>query len=118
MDLERHNRKKVAVGIVQIGAFCGDGAEGGNFVVLPRQYPENAPVHADLVRQLDELTREEACKRGIFVVTGRFTEEAKNISKKLAIDLVDGPKFSEILEGPAYDGRWTLRIVDERGEAT
>ena len=115
MSFEVLKTKKIPGGTIQIMVDFHHPVVGGNFVVLARQYPENAPVHADLVRQLDELAREEACKRGIFVVTGRFTEEAKNISKKLAIDLVDGPKFSEILEGPAYDGRWTFRIVDEKG---
>ena len=91
---------------------------GGNFLVLARQYPETAPVHADLVRELDELTREEACKRGIYIVTGRYTEEARNITRKLAVDLVDGAKLSELLEGPAYDGRWTFRVVDEKGVVT
>ncbi len=107
--------KKIPGGTIQIQADFNHPVVGGSFTVLARQYPETAPVHADLVRQLDELAREEASKRGIFIVTGRYTEEGKNISKKMAVDLVDGVKFSQLLEGPAYDGRWSFRVVDEKG---
>ncbi|HUO57845.1 MAG TPA: restriction endonuclease, partial [bacterium] len=118
MNFEVLKAKKIPGGTLQFQVDFRHPVVGGNFTVLARQYPESAPVHADLVRQLDELSREEATKRGIFVVTGRFTEEARNISKKMAVDLVDGPKFNELLEGPPYDGRWTFRVVDEKGVVT
>jgi hypothetical protein len=72
-------------------------------------------VHADLIRQLDVLAREENCKRGVYIVTGQFTEEARNISLKMAVDLVDIKKLFSLLEAPPYDGRWTFRVVDEKG---
>ncbi len=107
--------KKVPGGTIQVLADYQHPVIGGNYMILARQYPETAPVHADLVRELDGLAREESCKRGIYVVTGRFTEEAKNISRKMAVDLVDFTKLFQLLEGPAYDGRWTFRMVDEKG---
>lgn len=107
--------KKIPGGTLQIAADFSHPVIGGNFTVLARQYPESAQVHADLVRELDELTREEACKRGLYFVTAEFTEEAKNITRKLAVDLVGGQKLSELLAGPRYEGRWTFRIVDETG---
>jgi restriction endonuclease Mrr len=110
--------KKVPGGTVQIMAQFSHPVLGGDFLILARQYPPGAPVHADLVRELDELTREEACKRGIYVVTGQFTEEARNISLKAAVDLVDGSKLAELLEGPPYEGQWSFRIVDEKGVLT
>lgn len=110
--------KKVPGGTLQIQADFSHPVVGGSFLVLARQYPETAPVHADLIRELDEITREESCKRGIYIVTGRYTEEAKNISRTMAVDLVDGAKLTELMEGPAYDGRWTFRVVDEKGVVT
>jgi restriction endonuclease Mrr len=107
--------KKVPGGTLQIQVDFSHPVVGGSFLVLARQYPETSPVHADLIRELDEVTREEACKRGIYIVTGRYTEEARNISRKMAVDLVDGTKLAELMEGPAYDGRWTFRVVDEKG---
>lgn len=107
--------KKVPGGTLQIQVDFSHPVVGGSFLVLARQYPETSPVHADLIRELDEITREEACKRGIYIVTGRYTEEAKNISRKMAVDLVDGARLAELIEGPAYDGRWTFRVVDEKG---
>ena len=118
MNFEILKAKKIPGGTLQFQVDFRHPVVGGNFTVLARQYPENAPVHADLVRQLDELAREESSKRGVFVVTGRFTEEARNIAKKMAVDLVDGLKFNELLEGPPYDGRWTFRVVDEKGVVT
>jgi restriction endonuclease Mrr len=107
--------KKVPGGTVQILADYDHPVIGGNFMVLARQYPEGSQVHADLVKELDEITREEACKRGIYVVTGAFTEEARNVSRKMAVDLVDGKTLSGLLDGPSYDGRWSFRVVDEKG---
>jgi hypothetical protein len=107
--------KKIPGGTLQIQADFSHPILGGSFLILARQYPENAHVHADLVRELDEVTREEACKRGMYLVTGQFTEEAKNIAKKLAVDLVDGKRLAELLDSPAYDARWTIRMVDEKG---
>ncbi|HVZ81162.1 MAG TPA: restriction endonuclease [bacterium] len=107
--------KKVPGGTLQIQVDFAHPVVGGSFLVLARQYPETAPVHADLIRELDEVTREEACKRGIYIVTGRYTEEARNITRKMAVDLVDGARLEELVAGPPYDGRWTFRIVDEKG---
>ncbi len=108
--------KKIPGGTLQIQADFPHPVIGGNFMVLARQYPETAPVHLDLVRELDELTREESCKRGIYLVTGLFTEEARNTSKKLAVDLVDGRRIAELLDGPPYEDRWSIRVVDETGK--
>ncbi len=108
--------KKVPGGTIQIQADFPHPVIGGSFMVLARQYPETAPVHVDLVRELDELTREESCKRGIYIVTGQFTEEAVNSTRKLAVDLVDGRKIAELLDGPPYEDRWTIRVVDESGK--
>ncbi len=110
--------KSVPGGTLQVQADFSHPVLGGNYLVLARQFPETAPVHADLVRELDEVTREESCKRGIYIVTAQFTEEAKNITKKLAVDLVDGKLLNELLEAPAYDNHWTFRIVDEKGVVT
>jgi len=107
--------KKIPGGTLQILADFQHPVIGGNFMILARQYPETASVHADLVRELDELTREEGCKRGIYLVTGQFTEEAKNISRKMAVDLVDGQKLKELLDTPSYDRRWVFRSGDEKG---
>ncbi len=110
--------KNIPGGTIQIQADFHHPVIGGNFIILARQYPETTPVHADLVRALDEQAREESCKRGIYIVTGRFTEEAKNITKKLAIDLVDGERLTSSLEGPPFDSRWTFRVIDEKGVQT
>jgi hypothetical protein len=118
MSFEVQKVKKVPGGTLQIQADFSHPVVGGSFLVLARQYPETSPVHADLIRELDEVTREEACKRGVYIVTGGFTEEAKNISRKMAVDLVDGVKLSGLMEGPPYDGRWTFRVVDEKGVVT
>jgi len=118
MNFDVRKIKKVPGGTLQIQVDFQHPVVGGSFLVLARQYPETAPVHADLIRELDEVTREEGCKRGIYIVTGRFTEEAKNISRTMAVDLVDGMKLHELMEGPAYDGRWTFRVVDEKGVVT
>jgi restriction endonuclease Mrr len=118
MNFEAQKVKRVPGGTLQIQADFSHPLVGGSFLVLARQYPETAPVHADLIRELDEVAREEACKRGIYIVTGRFTEEAKNISRTMAVDLVDGAKLTELMEGPSYDGRWTFRVVDEKGVVT
>ncbi len=118
MSFEVLKVKKVPGGTLQIQADFRHPVVGGSFLILARQYPETAPVHADLVRELDELAREEACKRGVYIITGRFTEEARNITRKMAVDLVDGALLSALLEGPAYDGRWSIRTVDEKGVAT
>jgi restriction endonuclease Mrr len=107
--------KKVPGGTLQVQADFSHPILGGSFLVLSRQFPAGSQVHADLVRELDEVTREESCRRGIYFVTSDFTEEARNNSKKLAVDLVDGRKFRELLEGPPYDTRWTIRVVDEKG---
>ena len=118
MSFDVRGVKNAPGGAIQIQADFQHPVVGGNFIILARQYPETAPVHADLVRSLDEQAREESCKRGIFIITGRFTEEAKNITRKLAVDLVDGAKLTEVLEGQGYDGRWTFRVVDEKGVVT
>jgi hypothetical protein len=118
MSFDVQKVKKIPGGTLQIQADFSHPVVGGSFLVLARQYPETAPVHADLIRELDEVTREEACKRGIYIVTGRFTEEAKNISRKMAVDLVDGVKLTELIQGSHYDGRWTFRVVDEKGVVT
>jgi hypothetical protein len=107
--------KKIPGGTLQIMADFRHPVLGGNFMVLARQYPENAQVHADLVRELDELAREEGCKRGIYLVTGQFTEEAKNSARKMAVDLIDGQRFKELLREPAYEGRWVFNQGDEKG---
>ena len=118
MSFDVQGVKNLPGGAIQIQADFQHPVVGGNFIIAARQYPETAPVHADLVRALDEQAREESFKRGIFIITGRFTEEAKNITRKLAVDLVDGVKLSEGLEGQSYDGRWTVRVVDEKGVVT
>jgi hypothetical protein len=110
--------KKLPGGIIQVLADFAHPIIGGAFLILARQQSESAPIHAEMIRELDELTREEACKRGIYIVTCPFTEEAKNNSKKMAVDLVDGKRLLELIEGPAFDGRWTFRIVDEKGVVT
>ena len=107
--------KKVPGGTLQVQADFSHPILGGSFLVLGRQFPAASQVHADLVRELDEVAREEACRRGIYFVTADFTEEARNNAKKLAVDLVNGKKFQELLDGPAYDTRWTIRVVDEKG---
>lgn len=110
--------KKVPGGTLQILADYDHPIIGGRFMVLARQYPEGAEVHADLVRELDEITREEACKRGIYMITGKFAEEARNVSRGMAVDLVDGKVLSGLLDGPAYDGRWNIQAADEKGVLT
>ena len=115
MNFNVEKVKKVPGGTLQIQIDFQHPVVGGNFLVLARQYPETAPVHADLVRELDEVARVEGAKRGIYIVTGGYTEEAKNISRNMAVDLVDGVKLTQLLEGPAYDGRWSFRLVDEKG---
>ncbi|HVM33355.1 MAG TPA: restriction endonuclease [bacterium] len=94
--------KKVPGGTLQILAEFPDPVLGGQYMILARQYPENAAVHADLVRELDELARQEGYRRGIYLVTGVFTEEARNISRKIAVDLVDGQRLAALLRAPAY----------------
>jgi hypothetical protein len=118
LGFEVQRVKKLPGGIIQLQADLAHPVLGGAFLVLARQQSETAPIHAEMVRELDELAREEACKRGIFIVTCPFTEEARNISKKMAVDLVDGKRLRELMEGPAFDGRWTFRIVDEKGVVT
>ena len=118
MNFNVQKVKKVPGGTLQIQVDFQHPVVGGSFLVLARQYPETAPVHADLVRELDELARVEGAKRGIYIVTGRYTEEAKNITRTMAVDLVDVAKLSELMEGPAYDGRWNFRLVDEKGVVT
>src|SRR5260221_14161023 len=53
MSFEVLKVKKIPGGTIQILADFHHPVIGGNYAVLARQYPENAPVHADLVRQLD-----------------------------------------------------------------
>ncbi len=118
MNFDVQKLKKVPGGTLQIQVDFQHPVVGGSFLVLARQYPETAPVHADLIRELDVLAREEACKRGIYIVTGRYTEEARNIARTMAVDLVDGLKLTQLMEGPAYDGRWSFRVVDEKGVVT
>jgi hypothetical protein len=107
--------KKIPGGTLQMLADFQHPVLGGQFMILARQYPENAQVHADLVRELDELAREENCKRGIYLVTGQFTEEAKNGSRKMAVDLIDGRRLQELLKEPPYDQRWVFNQGDEKG---
>lgn len=107
--------KKVPGGILQVQADFSHPVLGGSYLVLGRQFPSGSQVHADLVRELDETTREESCRRGIYFVTVEFTEEARNISRKLAVDLVGGKRLRELLDGPPYDTRWSVRVVDEKG---
>src|SRR5579871_2521793 len=85
MNFDVRKIKKVPGGTLQIQVDFQHPVVGGSFLVLARQYPETAPVHADLIQELDEVTREEGCKRGIYIVTGRFTEEARNISRTMAV---------------------------------
>jgi len=113
MNYDLRAIKKVPGGTLQIQADYAHPVLGGNFLVLARQFPESAPIHADLVKELDELVREESCKRGCYIVTGRFTEEARNISRKMALDLVDVGSLTELLERGPYEGRWGG--VDEKG---
>ncbi|MGH7739579.1 MAG: restriction endonuclease [bacterium] len=94
--------KKIPGGTLQLMVDFPHPVLGGRFMVLARQYPENAQVHADLVRELDELAREESCKRAIYLVTGLFTEEARNISRKIAVDIIDGPRLKDLLRAPMY----------------
>ncbi len=107
--------KKIPGGTLQMLADFQHPVLGGQFMILARQYPENAQVHADLVRELDELAREEGCKRGIYLVTGQFTEEAKNSGRKMAVDLIDGRRLQDLLKEPAYDQRWVFNLGDEKG---
>jgi hypothetical protein len=115
MGFEAARVKKVPGGTLQVQADFSHPVLGGSFLILGRQFPAGAQVHADLVRELDEVTREESCRRGIYFVTSEFTEEARNISRKLAVDLVDGKKLRELMDGPPYETRWQIRVVDERG---
>ncbi len=115
MGFESARVKKVPGGTLQVQADFTHPVLGGSFLVLARQFPAAAQVHADLVRELDEVAREESCRRGIYFVTSEYTEEARNISRNLAVDLVDGKKLRELLEGPPYETRWQIRVVDERG---
>ncbi len=107
--------KKIPGGTLQMIADFQHPVLGGSFMVLARQYPENAQVHADLVKELDDLTREEGMKRGIYLVTGAFTEEAKNISRKMAVDLMDGQRFKQLLNETPYDQKWVFSSGDEKG---
>jgi hypothetical protein len=118
LGFEVKGLKKIPGGMIQIMADFSHPIIGGNFLVLARQYPETAQVHAELVRELDELAREGSYKRGIYVVTAPFTEEARNMTKKLAVDLIDGRRLFELLDGNPYDIRWTFRVVDEKGVVT
>jgi hypothetical protein len=79
---------------------------GGDHVVLARQYPENAQVHAEMVSELDQLVGDEGCQRGIYVVTGRFTDEAVNIALHMPVTLVDGRRLKELLSGTAPAAGW------------
>lgn len=115
MGFEATGVKKVPGGTLQVQADFSHPVLGGSYMILARQFPVGSQVHADLVRELDEVTREEHCRRGIYFVTVEYTEEARNISRKLAVDLVDGKKLQALLDGPPYETRWTIRIVDEKG---
>ncbi len=115
MGFEATRVKKVPGGTLQVQADFTHPVLGGSFLVLGRQFPPGAQVHADLVRELDEVTREENCRRGIYFVTGDYTEEARNIALKLAVDLVNGRKLQDLLDGPPYETRWSVRMVDEKG---
>ena len=97
--------KKVPGGLVQVQADFSHPVLGGSFLVLGRQFPTGVQVNADLVRELDETAREESCRRGIYFITTDFTEESRNLSRKLAVDLVNGRKLRDLLEGPPYDTR-------------
>jgi len=115
MNYDLKGLKKVPGGTLQVQADYAHPVIGGSFLILARQFPESAPIHVDLVKELDGLAREESCKRGCYIVTGHFTEEAKNIARKMAVDLVDVGRLAGLLEARPYDGRWSFRVVDEKG---
>lgn len=98
--------RKIPGGTVEILASHSHPLLGGEFVVLSRQYPEEAQVHAELVRELDQLVVDEGAQRGIYVVSGKFTDEAGNIARHLPLTLVDGRRLKSLLASTAIPPSW------------
>ncbi len=96
--------KKIPGGTLEVLARHPHPLLGGDFVALARQYPPEAQVHAELVTELDQLVRDEQCQRGIYLVTGRFTEEAANIARGMPVCLVDGRWLKELAKATPGEG--------------
>ena len=66
---------------------------------MARQYPPDAQVHAEMVAELDQLVVDESCQRGLYIVSGLFTEEARNIARRMPVTLVDGRMLKALMPG-------------------
>ncbi len=91
--------KKIPGGTFEILARHPHPVLGGDYVALARQYPPDAQVHAEMVAELDQLVVDESCQRGLYIVSGLFTEEARNIARRMPVTLVDGRMLKALMPG-------------------
>jgi hypothetical protein len=68
---------------------------GGSCLVWARQYPATVRVPLGMVEALECRVRDESRQRGIYLVTGSFTEEAEYRSRKLSLAIADRHQFLE-----------------------
>jgi hypothetical protein len=72
---------------------------GGEFVVIARQVPEKSEVPAETVLETTRIMNAEFCRRGILLVTGRFSAEAQAAARSMAVELVDKPRWVRLYTG-------------------
>jgi hypothetical protein len=78
---------------------------GGACLVVARQMASSAKVPVEMVEDLDARVRAESRQRGLYFVTGGFTDEASFRGRSLRVTLVDRMKFLELAKWDADPAR-------------
>ncbi len=78
---------------------------GGSCLVVGRQIAANAKVPVEMVADLDARVRAESRQRGLYFVTGGFTDEASFRGRSLRVTLVDRAGFLKLAKWDADPAR-------------
>lgn len=77
---------------------------GGTFLVRCLFLEPHQTISAAEVLELSGTIIQDRISKGIFITTGRFTEDLPTLSELAPIDFVDGAEFCQLVEryAPAY----------------
>ena len=71
---------------------------GGTFLVQCLFVPENFVIEAPKILELSNMIIQDRLSKGIFITTGKFTDELASISELAPIEFIDGEKFRSLVK--------------------
>jgi hypothetical protein len=96
MGFATEGRKRAADGGIDIIAVSSQPLLGGRIIVQCKRY--SSSISSPIVRDLYGVVMAERASKGILITTSRFTSDAVEFAREKPLELIDGPKLTDILQ--------------------